>query len=90
MDEPSCDIGRMLSMHDSKQPFLKQLFRLTLLSFTPIELIHDGRHMGFAIIMQISYERLSGQTTQFREVIMNFLATQMICFTFIECLSPKQ
>ena len=46
--------------------------------------------MGFAIIMQISYERLSGQTTQFREVIMNFLATQMICFTFIECLSPKQ
>ena len=55
-----------------------------------IDLIHDGRHVGFAIIMQISYKLLRGQTTQFREVIMNILATQMICFTFIECLSPKQ
>ena len=54
------------------------------------ELIHDGRHVGFAIIMQISYTLLRGQTTQVREVITNTLATQMICFTFIECLSPKQ
>ena len=45
---------------------------------------------GFAIIMQISYTLLRGQTTQVREVITNTLATQMICFTFIECLSPKQ
>ena len=54
-----------------------------------IDLIHDGRHVGFAIIMQISYSLLRGQTTQIREVITNILATQMICFTFIECLSPK-
>ena len=51
-----------------------------------IDLIHDGRHDGFAIIMQISYSLLRGQTTQVREVITNILATQMICFTFIECL----
>ena len=55
-----------------------------------IDHIHDGRHVGFAIIMQISYTLLRGQTTQVREVITNTLATQMICFTFIECLSPKQ
>ena len=54
-----------------------------------IELIHDGRHVGFAIIMQISNTLVRGQTTQVREVITNILATQMICFTFIECLSPK-
>ena len=28
-----------------------------------IDLIHDGRHVGFAIIMQISYSLLRGQTT---------------------------
>ena len=55
-----------------------------------IDLIHDGRRVGFAIIMQISYTLLRGQTTQVREVIMNILATHMICFTFIECLSRKQ
>ena len=54
----------------------------------PIDLIHDGRHVGFAIIMQISYTLLRGQTTQVREVITNILATQMIRFTFTECLSP--
>ena len=54
-----------------------------------IDLIHDRRHVGFAIIMQISYTLLRGQTTQVREAIPNILATQMICFTFIECLSPK-
>ena len=55
-----------------------------------IDLIHDGRHVGFAIIMQISYTLLRGQTTQVREVITNILATQMICLTFMECLSPKR
>ena len=55
-----------------------------------IDVIHDGRHVGFAIIMQISYTLLRGQTTQVREVITNILATQMICFTFMECLSPKR
>ena len=54
-----------------------------------IDLIHDVHHVGFAIIMQISYTLLRGQTTQVREVITNTSATQMICFTFIECLSPK-
>ena len=54
-----------------------------------IDLIHDGRHVGFAIIMQISYTLLMGQTAQVREVITNIVATQLICFTFIECLSPK-
>ena len=54
-----------------------------------IDLIHDGRHVGFAIIMQISYTLLRGQTTKVREVLTNILATQRICFTFIECLSPK-
>ena len=54
------------------------------------DFIHDGRHVGFAIIMQISYTLLRGQTTQVREVITNILATQMICFMFIEGLSPKQ
>ena len=49
-----------------------------------IDLIHDSRHIGFAIIMQISDTLLTGQTTQFWEVITNILATQMICFTFIE------
>ena len=29
-----------------------------------IDLIHDGRHVGFAIIMQISYTLLRGQTAQ--------------------------
>ena len=54
-----------------------------------IDLVHDRRHVGFAIIMQISYTLLRGQTTQVREAIPNILATQMIYFTFIECLSPK-
>ena len=54
-----------------------------------MDLTHDGRHVGFAIIMQISYTLLRGQTTQVRKVITNILATQMICLTFIECLSPK-
>ena len=54
-----------------------------------MDLIHDGRHVGFAIIMQISYTLLRGQTTQIREVITNILATQMICFTFMECSSLK-
>ena len=54
-----------------------------------IDLIHDSRHVGFAIITQISYTLLRGKTTQVREVITNILATQMICFMFIECLSPK-
>ena len=44
-----------------------------------IDLIHDGRHVGFAIIMQISYTLLKFT-----------LATQMICFKFIECLSPPK
>ena len=48
-----------------------------------------GRHVGFAITMKISYTFLRGQKTQVREVIRNILATQMIYFTFIECLSPK-
>ena len=43
----------------------------------------------FAIIMQISHTLLRAQTKQVREVITFMLATQMICFTFIECLSPK-
>ena len=55
----------------------------------PIDLIHDGRHVGFAIIMQISYTSLRRQTTQVREIKTNILATQMIFFTFTECLSPK-
>ena len=55
-------------------------------STVQIDLIHNGRHVGFAVIMQISYSHLRGQTTQVREVITNILATQMICFTFIECL----
>ena len=55
----------------------------------PIDLTHNGRHVGFAIIMQISNTLVRGQTTQVREVITSILATQMICFTFIECLSPK-
>ena len=38
-----------------------------------IDLIHDGRQVGFAIIMQISYTLLRGQTTQVREVITNIL-----------------
>ena len=59
------------------------------IEIVPIDLIHDSRHVGFAIIKQISYTLLRGQTTQVREVITNFLATQMICFMFIECLSPK-
>ena len=54
-----------------------------------IGLIHDDRHVGFAIIMQISYTLLEGQTTQVREVLTNILATQMIFSTFIECFSPK-
>ena len=54
-----------------------------------IDLIHDGRHVGFAIIMQISYTLLRGQTAQVRKVITNILATLMIFFTFIEILSPK-
>ena len=48
-----------------------------------IDLIHDGCHVGFAIVMQINYTLLRGQTTQVREVIKNILATQMIRFTFI-------
>ena len=48
----------------------------------PIDLIHDGRHVGIAIIpVQISYTRLRGQTTQVREVKTNILVTQMICLT---------
>ena len=58
-------------------------------TFCSIDLIHDSRHVGFAIIMQISYTLLRGQTTQVREVITNILTTQIICFMFIECLSPK-
>ena len=46
-------------------------------SYSLIDLIHDSRHVGFAIIMQISYTFLKGQTTQVREVITNILATQM-------------
>ena len=59
------------------------------MSVDRIDLIHDSRHVGFDFIMQISYTLLRGQTTKVREVITNILATQMICFTFIECLSPK-
>ena len=54
-----------------------------------LHLIHDGRHVGFAIIMQISHTLLRAQTTQVQQVMTNVLTTQMICFTFIECLSPK-
>ena len=63
---------------------------LSLASFVhppAIDLIHDSRHVGLAIIVQISYT--SEGATEVREVIMNILTTQMICFTFIECLSPK-
>ena len=56
---------------------------------TRIDLIHDDRHVGFAIIMQISYTLLRGQTTQVREILTKILATQMIFSTFIECFSPK-
>ena len=69
--------------------FTDELKKKKRASYLTIDLIHDGRHVGFAIIMQISYTLLRGQTTQVREVITNILATQMICFTFIECLSPK-
>ena len=41
---------------------------------TLIDLIHDGRYVGFAIIIKISYTLLRGQTTQVREVITNILA----------------
>ena len=34
------------------------------LSYQLIDLIHDSRHVGFAIIMQISDTLLRGQTTQ--------------------------
>ena len=44
-----------------------------------IDLIHDGRHVGFAIIMQVSHTLLRGQTIQVRDVITNILATLMIC-----------
>ena len=64
-------------------------YTIAILCICAIDLIHDSRHVGFAIIMQISYTLLRGQTTQVREVITNSLATQMICFVFIECLSPK-
>ena len=36
-----------------------------------IDLIHDGRHVEFAIIIQISYTLQRGKTTQVREVITN-------------------
>ena len=39
-----------------------------------IDFIHDGLRVGFAIIMQISYTLLRGQTTQLREIITNRLA----------------
>ena len=72
-----------ITRETSRQLF--ELFRVTqviLIQDFQIDLIHDGRHVGFAIIMQISYTLLRGQTTQIREVITNILATQMICFTF--------
>ena len=70
---PRTDLGHLISPHRG----------------WGIDLIHDSRHVGFAIIMQISYTFLRGQITQVPEVITNILATQMICFMFIECLSPK-
>ena len=42
-----------------------------------IDLIHEGRHVGFAVMMQISYTLLTGQTTQVQEVMTNILATQI-------------
>ena len=45
-----------------------------------VDLSHDGCHVGFAIIMQISYTPLRGQTTQIREIVTKILATQVICF----------
>ena len=60
-----------------------------MMQFESIDIIHDGRHVGFAIIMQISYTLLRWQTTQVREITANTLATQVICFKFIESLSPK-
>ena len=56
------------------------------------DLTHDGRHVGFAIIMQISYKLLrggGGQTTQVREIMTNILATRVICFKVIEYVSSK-
>jgi len=54
-----------------------------------IDLIHDGRHVGFAIIVQINYALFGGQTAQVREIVTIILATQVICFKSIYCLSPK-
>ena len=53
-----------------------------------IDLIHDGHHVGFPIIMQISYTLLRGQTTQVGEMTtqMTYLMTYL---TFIEYLSSK-
>ena len=77
------------SVIDYVQVFYNNLPRYLINELVRIDLIHDVRHVGFAIIMQISYTLLRGQTTRVREVITNMLDAQMICFTFIECLSPK-
>jgi len=36
-----------------------------------IDLTHDGSHVGFTIIMQISYTLLRGQTTKVPQIIKN-------------------
>ena len=54
-----------------------------------INLIHDGRLVGFAIIVQIGYALFRGQTAQVREIIAIILATRVICFKSIFCLSSK-
>ena len=87
----SHDRGPLLHQLTNKVSSLKKTteYHTDLMTQVTIDLIHDSRHVGFAIIMQISYALLRGQTTKVREVITNILATQMICFMFIECLSPK-
>ena len=77
------------SVIDYVQVFYNDLPQYLINELVRIDLIHDVRHVGFAIIMQISYTLLRGQTTRVREVITNMLDAQMICFTFIEFLSPK-
>ena len=54
-----------------------------------IDLIDDGRLVGFAIIVQISYALFRGQTAQVREIIAIILATQVIFFKSIFGLSSK-
>ena len=52
-----------------------------------IDLIHDGRHVEFAIIVQLATQFSWGKQLKVEPaIIRNISATQMICFTFIKCL----